>query len=167
MFEAKITIACPDFALAASALAAAINHRMLPAESKVPTPAAAPTQAQPPMPAPAPVTVPPAPTYAAQTNSPVYRPAPAPVAAPPAPYPTAASTFTPAIPAAAPAAAPTSAPTYTRDQLTKAGADLAQAGKMQQLMGLLQQFGIQAITQLPPEQYGAMATALRGLGAQL
>lgn len=163
MFEAKITIACPDLALAASALAAAINHRMPPAESKGPTPAAAPTQAPPPMPAPAPVTVPPAPTYAAQTNSPVYRPAPAPVAAPPAPYPTAASTFTPAIPAAA----PTSAPTYTQDQLTKAGADLAQAGKMPQVLGLLQQFGIQAITQLPPEQYGAMATALRGLGAQL
>lgn len=166
MFEAKITIACPDLALAASALAAAINFRTPGAEPKAPatvqTPALA-APVQPPMPAPAPVSAPPAPTYAAPANSPVYHPTPAPVTAP---------RFTPAIPAAAPApapvqAAPTSAPAYTIDQLTKAGADLAQAGKMPQLMGLLQQFGIQAITQLPPEQYGALATALRGLGAQL
>ena len=164
MLEAKITIACPDLALAASALAAAINFRTPGAEPKAPAPGQTPAPAAPaqsPMPAPAPVSAPPAPTYAAPANSPVYHPTPVP-----------APRFTPAIPAATPApapvqAAPTSAPTYTSDQLTKAGADLAQAGKMPQLMGLLQQFGIQAITQLPPEQYGAMATALRGLGAQL
>ncbi|WP_294856405.1 hypothetical protein [uncultured Oscillibacter sp.] len=82
--------------------------------------------------------------------------------------PTAPS-FTPAIPAITPPApvAPTAAPTYTMDQIAKAGAELAQAGKMPQLLGLLQQFGIQAINMLPEAQYGAFAMALRGLGAQL
>lgn len=72
----------------------------------------------------------------------------------------------PPVPAAAPVA-PTATPVYTLDQLTKAGAELAQAGKMPQLLGLLQQFGIQAVNTLPQEQYGAFATALRGLGANL
>ena len=53
------------------------------------------------------------------------------------------------------------------DQIAKEGAELAQAGKMPQLMALLQQYGVQAVTQLRPEQYGEFATALRGLGAQL
>lgn len=75
-------------------------------------------------------------------------------------------------PAPAPSAppvttAPTAAPQYTLEQLTKAGADLAQAGKMDQLLALLTQYGVQAVTQLPPAQYGAFATALRGLGAAL
>ena len=45
------------------------------------------------------------------------------------------------------------------DQIAKAGAELAQAGKMPQLMALLQQHGVQAVTQLRPEQYGEFATA--------
>ena len=74
----------------------------------------------------------------------------------------------PAMPApTAPAVAPTAAPAYTTEQIAKAGAELAQAGKMPQLMALLQQHGVQAVTQLRPEQYGEFATALRGLGAQL
>lgn len=96
---------------------------------------------------------------------------PAPVSPPPAvpvaPAPTAPA-MPPAMPApTAPAVAPTTAPTYTMDQIAKAGAELAQAGKMPQLMALLQQHGVQAVTQLRPEQYGEFATALRGLGAQL
>lgn len=96
---------------------------------------------------------------------------PAPVSSSPAapvmPAPTAPAT-SPAMPApTAPAAAPTAAPAYTTEQIAKAGADLVQAGKMPQLMALLQQYGVQAVTQLRPEQYGEFATALRGLGAQL
>lgn len=85
-----------------------------------------------------------------------------------APAATPAPTAPPAMPApSAPTAAPTTAPVYTVDQIAKAGAELAQAGKMPQLMALLQQYGVQAVTQLRPEQYGEFATALRGLGAQL
>jgi hypothetical protein len=38
---------------------------------------------------------------------------------------------------------------------------------MQQLLELLGRYGVQAVTQLKPEQYGAFATELRALGAQI
>lgn len=102
-------------------------------------------------------------------NAPV---APAPVAAPasaPAPVPTpAAPPVTPMPTAAAPApAVPVTAPTYTLDQIAKAGANLVDAGKMEQLLALLTKYGVQAVTQLTPDQYGAFATELRALGAQI
>lgn len=59
------------------------------------------------------------------------------------------------------------AQTYTIDELGKASALLMDAGKQQDLVNLLGQFGVQALTQLPESQYGAFATALRGLGAQI
>ena len=59
------------------------------------------------------------------------------------------------------------APAYTLDQISRAGVSLVDAGKMQQLLELLGRYGVQAITQLQPEQYGAFATELRGLGAQI
>lgn len=68
---------------------------------------------------------------------------------------------------AVPVSVPVTAPTYTIDQITKAGADLVQAGKMPQLYGLMQQFQINAATDLRPDQYGAFATALREMGAQI
>jgi hypothetical protein len=40
-------------------------------------------------------------------------------------------------------------------------------GRQQELIGLLQSFGVQALTQMPPNRYGEFATALRGLGAQI
>ena len=99
-------------------------------------------------------------------------PTPAPVAAPasaPAPTPTpAAPPVTPMPTAAAPApAVPVTAPTYTLDQIAKAGANLVDAGKMEQLLALLTKYGVQAVTQLTPDQYGAFATELRALGAQI
>lgn len=92
-------------------------------------------------------------------------PTPAPVAAPaPAPAPL----VTPMPTAAAPApAVPVTAPTYTLDQIAKAGANLVDAGKMEQLLALLTKYGVQAVTQLTPDQYGAFATELRALGAQI
>ena len=98
-------------------------------------------------------------------------PAPvAPVAAPvtpaPAPAPAApAQTVAPTNPA--PAVPVTTAPTYTLDQIAKAGASLVDAGKMEQLLALLAKYGVQAVTQLQPDQYGVFATELRTLGAQL
>lgn len=89
--------------------------------------------------------------------------------APAAPVPTpAAPPVTPMPTAAAPApAVPVTAPTYTLDQIAKAGANLVDAGKMEQLLALLTKYGVQAVTQLTPDQYGAFATELRALGAQI
>lgn len=87
-------------------------------------------------------------------NAPV---APAPVQTAPTPAPVAAP---------APAV-PVTAPTYTLDQIAKAGANLVDAGKMEQLLALLTKYGVQAVTQLTPDQYGAFATELRALGAQI
>lgn len=117
--------------------------------------------------APAPV----APVTAPVTPAPVppvtMPPATVPVAAPtPAPAPVApAQTVAPTNPA--PAVPVTTAPTYTLDQIAKAGASLVDAGKMEQLLALLAKYGVQAVTQLQPDQYGVFATELRTLGAQL
>jgi hypothetical protein len=59
------------------------------------------------------------------------------------------------------------APTYTLDQLAKAGAALASSGKMEDALALLAKYGVQTVNQLAPEQYGAFATELRALGAQV
>lgn len=103
-------------------------------------------------------------------NTPVA-PAPVQTAPTPAPAPTptpAAPPVTPMPTAAAPASAvPVTAPTYTLDQIAKAGANLVDAGKMEQLLALLTKYGVQAVTQLTPDQYGAFATELRALGAQI
>ena len=98
--------------------------------------------------------------------------APVPAAAPIASVPLAAG-GSPAAPMATPAAAPdpavpvAGAPAYTLDQISYAGASLVDAGKMEPLLALLARYGVQAVTQLPPEQYGAFATELRALGAQI
>lgn len=107
--------------------------------------------------------------------------APAPTAAPAGPI-TAPAQTAPAQTAAAPAGqqAPvqgsvpaqvpvSAAPSFTIDQVAKAGADLIAANqdKMSELLTLLQQFGVPAVQALRPEQLGAFATALRGLGAAI
>ena len=72
--------------------------------------------------------------------------------------------------APAPAAAspvPTSAKEYTVDDLARAAIPLLDAGGQQALLNLLAQFGVQGIPQLSKDQYGAFATALRGLGAKI
>ncbi len=108
-----------------------------------------------------------------QTSVPTASVPTAPAASAPAasvaPVPTA-----PATPAAVPTApvtpapaVPTSAHTYTPDELAKAAMPLMDAGKQQELIGLVHQFGASSIPELRPEQYGAFATALRGMGAQI
>lgn len=156
MMEMKIKIEVPDLAAAICKLAAAITPpdintltpdepRGIPAAAPV-APVAAPAPAAPVNPTPAPV-------------APVAAPA-----APTAPVPTEQ----PATPVAqAPAAVPVTAPTYTLDQIARAGASLVDAGKMEQLLALLARYGVAAVTQLQPEQFGVFATELRALGAQI
>ena len=71
----------------------------------------------------------------------------------------------PAVPVQTPV--PTTTATYTPDDLARAAFTLMDSGRQQELIGLLQQFGVNAIPELKPEQYGAFATALRGMGAQI
>ena len=56
---------------------------------------------------------------------------------------------------------------YTFEDITKAGSQLLEQGKMQQLMDLLKGYGVQAVTQLKPEQYADVAAGLQRLGANI
>lgn len=69
-------------------------------------------------------------------------------------------------PPAAPAV-PTATQTYTLDDLARAGMTLMDCGRQADLQGLLASFGVEALPALPKEQYGAFATALRGMGAKI
>lgn len=65
------------------------------------------------------------------------------------------------------AAVPTTTTGYTLDDLARAAMTLMDAGRQQELLGLLSQFGVDSLPALPQTQYGAFATALRGMGAQI
>lgn len=56
---------------------------------------------------------------------------------------------------------------YTFEDITAAGSQLLEQGKMNQLMTLLKEYGVQAVTQLKPEQYADVAAGLRKLGAKI
>lgn len=182
MLEMKITIAATDLAAAINSLAAALaNGNNAKPAPKVAAPAASAPVAQPTTP-----TVPINPTPA-----PVTQPTAAPATTPPTAYPTApgqgaplsatpAQTATPIVPTIpvvqpvpviAPAVnttpVPTSAPQYTLDMIATAGSALIDAGKMGQLMGLLEKFSVASLTELSPSSYGAFATELRALGAAI
>lgn len=77
---------------------------------------------------------------------------------------------TPALPAenvTVPYVVPTSAPQYTLEMIATAGSSLIDAGKLDQLMGLLGKFGVASLTELSPDSYGAMAGELRAMGATI
>lgn len=171
MMEMKITVEAPDLAASIIKLAEAIAsgpdpNLLTPDEPR-------PVSSYPTTPAPA-VAAPVAPVSPAPVT-PTATPTPAPGPAVAAPAPTAGpasvtpgNTAAPAVPVtAAPAVPVTTAPAYTLDQISRAGASLVDAGKMQQLLELLGRYGVQAVTQLQPEQYGTFATELRALGAQI
>ena len=65
------------------------------------------------------------------------------------------------------AVVPVAEKTYTLEDLQRASSTLVQAGKIQLLQGLLQEFNSLALTTLPVEQYGAFALRLRELGAAI
>lgn len=156
MLEMKIKIEADAAVLKAiDKLTTALEKNAVNISVSQDTPAPVAPVAAPVTPAPVPpVTMPPATVVPTQ---PTPTPAPAPVA----PAQTAAPTNP------APAVPVTTAPTYTLDQIAKAGASLVDAGKMEQLLALLAKYGVQAVTQLQPDQYGVFATELRTLGAQL
>lgn len=149
MMEMTIKVEAPALTAAIEKLAAAIT----PPDPNILTPD------EPRQPVVVPVTT------AVPTQPPVTTSAPVPVAQPaasdPAPAPAPAAPVTPA------PTVPVTAPTYTLDQIAKAGAALVDAGKMEQLLALLGKHGVAAVTQLSPEQYGEFATELRALGAQI
>ena len=98
--------------------------------------------------------------FPAAPAAPAPAPQPAPITHQPAPItPQAAA---PVVPVAA-------APSFTKEQIARAGSELIsqQPARMQELMGLLASYGVQAITDLKPEQLGPFATTLRGMGAKL
>lgn len=167
MMEMKITVEAPDLAASIIKLAEAIAsgpdpNLLTPDEPR-------PVASYPTTPAPAvaaPVAAPVAPVSPAPVT-PAATPTPAPGPAVAAPAPTAGPASVTPGNTPAPAVPVTTAPAYTLDQISRAGASLVDAGKMQQLLELLGRYGVQAVTQLQPEQYGAFATELRALGAQI
>ena len=172
MIVAECPVATPDKPVnptSAPAATAAVPIPQAPVQSMPATPTLAPTpmppvgQTAPVAPIPAPVAVNPIPA-----GSPAIAPAPvtgalSQTAAPTIPNSAAAPT------APMPTAPLAEAPKFTIDEITKAGGDFAQnsAANRGALINLLQQFGVQAVTQLRPEQIGPFATALRGLGAKI
>ena len=62
---------------------------------------------------------------------------------------------------------PTSTISYKMDDLAKAAMTLMDAGRQADLQQLLGTFGVASLPELPAEQYGNFATALRGMGAQI
>ena len=112
--------------------------------------------------------VPEAPAVQPVPTAPVVQHTPVPVqvaAVPTAPVVTAP---VPAAPVTQPAAAvPTAQSSYTLDDLARAGMTLMDSGRQGDLLQLLARFGVDALPALPQAQYGAFATALREMGAQI
>jgi len=110
-----------------------------------------------------PYVVPMAPPEKHELSTPKAVPIPPGPETPPAPVPIPPGPETP--PAPVPVAAP--APTYTIEQLQRATAPLIDAGKLSAIQGLMQSMGIASLFDLPKEQYGEFAEALREMGAQI
>lgn len=154
MSDLKITITAPDLAAAINNLAAAIaNKNAAPADKLMvnPTPAQSVLAS------------------AARTSH-IATQTPAPVlattnAVPTAPTPVNASPI--AIPVPVAPVVPTAAPTYTLEMIAAAGSSLIDTGKCDALMALLGKYGVDNLTNLAPEYYGAIATDLRALGARI
>lgn len=147
MFEVNVTINCPDLLKAATLLANALGGIEIKEPAVVPSATAAPAAV---------VTT--VPVNTATSN------------------PISGQSLIHSTPMNCPSNTPpvtnvplAQAPTFTLEQISKAGADLVtvQPAKMQELMGLMAQFGVQTVNALKPDQLGAFATALRGMGAQI
>lgn len=98
-----------------------------------------------------------------------YQPAPAPTAQP-APPVAPAQVPVSAAPAATPpvqAAPVAAAPQYTPEMIQLATAPLIDAGKGEQLKGLLAKYGVMRVSDISMNALGAFATDLRALGARI
>ena len=109
----------------------------------------------------------PAESIPVQPATPAATPPVRPLMAPVPPVPAPAVPPQPQVQAPVQQSVPTSAGTYTLDELARAAMSLMDSGKQPDLLQLLASFGVEALPALPPAQYGAFATALRGLGAQI
>ena len=153
-------IEAPELAAAINNLADALKNRPVTAPA---VPVAPAEQTPPPVekPVEAPTNAPVTGAVNGGASVPTNAPAPAPVEET-APVTGATSDPVPAAPTAP------AEKVYTFDDITNAGAQLLEAGKMQELMKLLKEgYGVQAVTQLKPEQYAAVADDLRKLGARI
>lgn len=161
MFEMKITIESPALVEAMNNLASAIVSGMTVKVPEVKA-VAQPVQNQQTAPAAPTQEVPQTPVQTQPImNVPTAAPAPtAPTQAPVQQTPVAPTQ--PAQPAQQAAKTP-----ITLEVISRAGAALVDQGKMQQIMGLLSKYGVQAITQLQPNTYEAFAAEMRTLGAQI
>lgn len=172
MLEMKITITAADLAAAINSLAAALekstphtvcnqhgNDNKHIDNAGTVNIGAAPTQQAPVAPVNPTAPVPGAPLSATPAQSPA--PATFGNAVPVVPTVPVA----PAQPAAP--AVPTAAPQYTLEMIATAGSALIDAGKLDQLMALLGKYGVDSLTNLAPENYGAIAQELRALGARI
>ena len=108
-----------------------------------------PVPVAPSQPAPVPVPVP-----VPSASAPATTPVPVPSAPLPAPEPV-------------PVPVPAPATNITLQQIARAGASLVDRGKKAEVIGVLRRYGVQAVTQLKPEQFGQFAGELRALGAQI
>lgn len=144
MLEVKVNvvITAPELSGAINNLASAISSKT-PQEQSIPA-----TQHQ----------------ASASTSAPAA-PAPTPEVPVQATQTPTASVQQPATPIAAVPLA--SAPQFSIDQIMTAGAALMDVGKTNDLLNLLHSFGVQAVTELKPEQLGAFATEMRKLGAAI
>lgn len=163
MFEINITVNCPDLVNAATILANAMGSNSQPSRPKAATPVTMDVSGT---------------TQPVQYGS--VMPGAAPTAAPTNPASVNPTTGSPSMMAPMASSSPSNAvpvvgvplaqaPAFTLEQVSKAGAELlsVQPAKMPELMGLLAQFGVQTVNALKPDQLGAFATALRGMGAQI
>lgn len=129
----------------------------VPVQQPVPVP---PTQPTPQVPVQQPVQPQPTPQVPVQQPQPapqvpVQQPQPVPPTQPVQPQPTSQAPVT------------TSTPQYTLEDLARAAVPLQDAGRGQDLMALLQKYNVMSMTQLDPSVFGAFATDLRALGAQI
>ena len=56
---------------------------------------------------------------------------------------------------------------FTQEQLAVAMSNAVSAGKMNVIQGILQQFGVQALTQINPTDYNKVATLLKEAGVNV
>lgn len=160
MFEVKVTIESPALVEAMNNLASAIVSGMTVKVPEVKA-VAQPIQNQQTAPAAPTQEVPQTPV---QTQPIMNVPTAAPVPTAPIQAPVQQTPVAPTQPAQQAATAKTP---ITLEAISRAGAALVDQGKMQQIMGLLSKYGVQAITQLQPNTYEAFAAEMRTLGAQI
>jgi hypothetical protein len=161
MIEIKVTVEIPGMTEAINNLAQAIAEKKPVAVEAVKQEAPA-VQASAPVAPVAPVEPPVTP--AASIQPPVQT---APVPAPTTPVVAPVTPVTPAASAPEQQQAPTAAKLITLNDLSRAGAKLVDAGKMDAVINALKSFGAVAITQLREDQYASFADCLRSLGATI